>query len=129
MPKKRSTQYDNEIGRRIKLRRLEVGMSQESLGKALTLTFQQIQKYEKGTNRVSSGRLQHIAKILDVPVTFFFNDLGGSGGSSIPAMLDSAYSLRLLKAFSRIHNRDIQRTTVELVESIAESTDRKSHRA
>ena len=128
MPKKRSTIYDNEIGRRIKLRRLELGMSQESLGKALTLTFQQVQKYEKGTNRVSSGRIQQIAKILDVPVTFFFSDLGGSGTSTIPAMLDSHYSLRLLKAFSRIHNRNIQRTTVELVETIAESTDRKTRR-
>jgi len=121
MRQKRSSLYDNEIGRRIKLRRLELGMSQETLGKALALTFQQVQKYEKGTNRVSSGRLQQVAKILDVPVTFFFSDLGGSGGSAISSMLESANSLRLLKAFARIQNRQIQRSTVELVESIADS--------
>jgi transcriptional regulator with XRE-family HTH domain len=127
--KKRSSANDFEIGRRIKLRRLEIGMSQESLGKALALTFQQIQKYEKGTNRVGSGRLQEIAKILDVPVTFFFGDLGGTGGSAISAMLESAFSLRMLKAFSRIRSHTVQRSTVELVESIADATDQKAHRA
>lgn len=129
MAKKRSTLNDNEIGRRIKMRRLEIGMSQESLGKALTLTFQQIQKYEKGINRVSSGRLRQIAKILDVPVTFFFSDLGGAGGSAISAMLESDLPLRLLKAFSRINNRDIQRSMVDLVESIANGADQRMPRA
>jgi transcriptional regulator with XRE-family HTH domain len=125
MAKKRSSPHDHEIGRRIKLRRLEIGMSQESLGQGLALTFQQVQKYEKGVNRVSSGRLQQIAKILNVPVTFFFSDLGGTGNTAIPAMLDSAYSLRLLKAFTKIRNREIQRSTVELVESIASNSSSK----
>jgi transcriptional regulator with XRE-family HTH domain len=121
---KRSTQHDHEIGRRIRVRRLELGMSQSSLADALDLTFQQIQKYESGANRVSSGRLQQISKILDVPVTFFFNDLGGSGGRSLTSLLDSAYSLRMLKAFTRINSRHVQRSAVELVEAIADAADR-----
>jgi len=98
-------------------------MSQTSLGNALDLTFQQILKYEKGSNRVSAGRLQRIAQILDVPVTFFFSDLGKAGGSQLSALLDSAYSLRMVKALNRIRDRQIQRNAVELVEAIADSFD------
>jgi transcriptional regulator with XRE-family HTH domain len=113
--------HDREIGRRMKMRRLQLGMSQEKLGGALGLTFQQIQKYEKGVNRVGAGRLQQVAKILEVPVSFFFDDVvGGSKGSNdVFAFLDTAYSLRLMKAFVRIRNHRIQRSTVELVEEIA----------
>ena len=105
----------------MKMRRLQLGMSQEKLGGALGLTFQQIQKYEKGVNRVGAGRLQQVAKILEVPVSFFFDDVvGGSKGSNdVFAFLDTAYSLRLMKAFVRIRNHRIQRSTVELVEEIA----------
>jgi transcriptional regulator with XRE-family HTH domain len=115
--------HDREIGRRIKMRRLQLGMSQERLGGALGLTFQQVQKYEKGVNRVGAGRLQQVAKILEVPVAFFFDDVvGGSKGSNdVFAFLDTAYSLRLMKAFVRIRNHRIQRSTVELVEEIANS--------
>ena len=120
---KRSSSLDREIGRRIRVRRLEVAMSQTSLGNALDLSFQQIQKYEKGSNRVSSGRLQQIAQILDVPVTFFFGDLRGSGGSEVSTLLASAYALRMLKAFSRIHDRRVQKRTVELVEAIADGAN------
>lgn len=120
MPRSSSSSNDREIGRRIRIRRLALGMSQSTLGDALDITFQQIQKYEKGTNRVSSGRLQHIAKILDVPVTFFFNDLGGSGGKEISVLLETAYSLRMLKALSRIHDRRIRRGAVNLIEAIAD---------
>jgi transcriptional regulator with XRE-family HTH domain len=113
--------HDREIGRRMKMRRLQLGMSQERLGGALGLTFQQIQKYEKGVNRVGAGRLQQVAKILDVPVSFFFDDVvGGSKGSNeVFAFLDTAYSLRLMKAFVRIRSHRIQRSAVELVEEIA----------
>ena len=113
--------HDREIGRRMKMRRLQLGMSQEKLGGALGLTFQQIQKYEKGVNRVGAGRLQQVAKILEVPVSFFFDDVvGGSKGSNdVFAFLDTAYSLRLMKAFVRIRNHRIQRSAVELVEEIA----------
>jgi len=122
MPKDVSS-YDSEIGRRIKLRRLELGMSQSSLGDALDLTFQQIQKYERGSNRVSAGRLQRVAQILDVPVTFFFSDLGKSGGSQLFKLMDSAYSLRVLTALTRIDDRQIQRSIVELVEAIGDASD------
>ena len=76
---------DREIGKRVKIRRLDLRMSQEKLGDAIGVTFQQIQKYEKGTNRISVGRLQVIAKILKVPVAYFFNgDGGGSGPGHAP---------------------------------------------
>jgi transcriptional regulator with XRE-family HTH domain len=116
--------YDNEVGRRIKIRRIELGMSQSSLGTALDLTFQQVQKYEKGSNRVSAGRLQRIAQILDVPVTFFFSDLNEAGKSQITALLDSAYAIRMVKALNRIEDQKIRRTAVELVEEIANYVER-----
>jgi len=126
MPDKRNTlAQDKEIGRRIRIRRLQQDMSQTSLADALGLTFQQVQKYEKGVNRVGGGRLQQIAKILQVSPLYFFDDkIGGSknGGSDVFALLDTAYSLRLIKAFVKIRNAQIQRSTVEMVEAIADST-------
>ena len=123
---------DREIGKRVKIRRLDLRMSQEKLGDAIGVTFQQIQKYEKGTNRISVGRLQVIAKILKVPVAYFFNgDGGGSGpGHEMFSLLESTYALRLMKAFLQIQDRQIRRSTVELVESLAETAggSRKSGR-
>ena len=120
-----SLSQEREIGRRIRIRRLELGMSQTVLADALDLSFQQVQKYEKGKNRVSSGRLQDIARILGVPVTFFFSDFTASGaGTEILALLETSYSLRMLKALGRINNRRIQKSTLELVEAIADSLDR-----
>jgi transcriptional regulator with XRE-family HTH domain len=119
--------YDGEIGRRIRIRRLEVRMSQSSLGEALDLTFQQVQKYEKGSNRVSAGRLQRIAEILDVPVTFFFSDMGKSGGSQLSTLLDSSYAVRMLKALNVIEDRRIQRCAVELVEAIVDAMNARAH--
>lgn len=117
---------DKEIGRRVKVRRLDIGLSQGKLGNAIGVTFQQVQKYENGTNRISVGRLQVIAKILKVPVSFFFdNDGGGHGSGSSQemfALLEPAYALRLMKAFARIADRRVQRSTVELVEGLAEAT-------
>src|SRR5271170_4605125 len=66
--------HDGELGKRIRLRRVEQGISQDELGKAVGVTFQQVQKYEKGVNRVGAARLQQIATALDVPVAFFFDD-------------------------------------------------------
>jgi transcriptional regulator with XRE-family HTH domain len=119
---KRLTPQDREVGRRIKLRRHELGISQTELGDALNVTFQQVQKYENGANRVSAGRLQNIAKVLKVPITFFFDDLG-AGGSEIPTLLESAYALRVLKAFSKIRDRNIQSRAVELMEAMANAAD------
>src|ERR1043165_9958176 len=74
--KRRAGVEDVEIGRKIRALRLERGLSQSDLAKAIGLTFQQVQKYEKGTNRVSAGRLQQIADFLDVPITYFYGGLG-----------------------------------------------------
>jgi transcriptional regulator with XRE-family HTH domain len=120
MPTTNIVSHDREVGRRMRMRRLELGLSQSALGEALKVTFQQVQKYEQGTNRVSAGRLQHVAKFLKVPTSYFFDELGGSGGGSeISSWLASANALRLLKAFARIRDRRIQRKAVELVETIA----------
>jgi transcriptional regulator with XRE-family HTH domain len=74
MPRKQTDPLDIEVGRKVRALRLERNMSQEKLGDALGLTFQQVQKYEKGANRISAGRLQRIAEILGVPTTAFFAD-------------------------------------------------------
>ena len=75
MVKKNPNPVDVHVGRRVRMRRVLIGLSQEKLGEHLDLTFQQVQKYEKGTNRVSASRLYEIAHILGVPVSFFFDDL------------------------------------------------------
>jgi transcriptional regulator with XRE-family HTH domain len=74
---KMPTAIDKHVGERVRMRRIMVNMSQDTLGKKLGLTFQQIQKYEKGTNRISASRLHHISEILGVPVSFMFEDLPG----------------------------------------------------
>ena len=78
--KKTPNPVDIHVGSRVRLRRMMLGMSQEKLGEHLGITFQQIQKYEKGTNRIGASRLQHIARVLTVPVAFFFEDAPGSPG-------------------------------------------------
>src|SRR5215510_8830833 len=75
MAKKAPNPVDKHVGSRVRMRRMMLGMSQEKLGDALGLTFQQVQKYEKGTNRIGASRLQQIAHILQVPVAFFFEDV------------------------------------------------------
>jgi transcriptional regulator with XRE-family HTH domain len=118
---------DKHVGSRVRMRRLMVGMSQEKLGDALGLTFQQVQKYEKGTNRMGSSRLQQVANILKVPVTFFFEavpgqtKLDGKAPSTtyVSDFLASSDGLALVKAFMRIKNSKTQRCIVNLVEDIA----------
>src|SRR3954462_13876528 len=118
---KSTTSHDVEVGQRIRARRMAKGMSQTELGALLGVTFQQVQKYEKGVNRVGAGRLVRVAEALDVPVSFFFGatDIGSNDTRVILGFLDTAYSLRLLRAFSRIPQANVQRSIVELVESIA----------
>ncbi len=115
---------DENIGKRLKLRRLQLGLSQESLGLALGVTFEQVQKYESGNDRIEVARLQQIAEILSVPILFFF---GGTlsaardreGACDVVDFLDTAYALRLVQAFRRIEKRHIRRSIVELVEQVA----------
>ena len=118
---KSTTSHDVDVGLRIRARRMAKGMSQTELGEQLGVTFQQVQKYEKGVNRVGAGRLVRIAEALDVPVSFFFGatDVGSEETRAILGFLDTGYSLRLLRAFSRIPPGPVQRAVVELVESIA----------
>ena len=131
MVRHRSSPIDGEIGRRVKLRRLDLGLSQTALGDALGLTFQQVQKYEKGSNRISAGRLKQIAQILDVSIGYFYDDdIGGSKQrQSTFAFLDSAYSLRLMRAFSQLHERAIQVRVIELVEGLAAHSKTPGSRA
>lgn len=118
---------DIEVGRRIRLRRTLLGMSQSSLGEALGITFQQVQKYEKGANRVGASRLQAIAQFLQTPVSFFFDrqepvlaDADSVRGDEITGFLSTAEGLSLNKSFVRIQNADIRRRLVSLVKSLAD---------
>ncbi len=131
MAKKSPNPTDKYVGSRVRMRRLMLGMSQEKLGEKLGLTFQQVQKYEKGTNRIGASRLQHISQILKVPVAFFFEGVSGPGkqnedGSSkapvtdyVSDFLSSSDGLALTKAFSNIKDSKLRRKVVDLVEEIA----------
>jgi transcriptional regulator with XRE-family HTH domain len=123
---------DRHVGSRVRMRRMMLGMSQEKLGDALHLTFQQVQKYEKGTNRIGASRLQQISHILQVPVAFFFEDApvlstepAGNGLGEAPSptyvadFLATADGLALTKAFMRIKDPRIKRRLVDLVEAVA----------
>jgi transcriptional regulator with XRE-family HTH domain len=112
---------DIELGKRIRLRRVEQKISQAELGDKLGVSFQQVQKYEKGVNRVGAARLQQIATALDVPVTFFYDGKAREVESLL--FLDSAFSLRLLRAYSKIKDQTVQRQLVSLMESIAANED------
>jgi transcriptional regulator with XRE-family HTH domain len=132
MAKKAPNPIDKHVGSRVRMRRMMLGMSQEKLGNNLGLTFQQVQKYEKGTNRIGASRLQQISNILQVPVSFFFE---GAPAVSAPARTDGmseapspAYvsdflatsdGLALTKAFMRISDSKLRRRIVDLVEQIA----------
>ena len=126
--KKAPNPIDKHVGSRVRMRRMMLGMSQEKLGDALNLTFQQVQKYEKGTNRIGASRLQHIAQILQVPVSFFFEGgpaAEGSRGASelaspsyVSDFLATRDGLALAKAFVAIKDKKLRRCIVALVEEI-----------
>ena len=129
MVKKAPNPIDKHVGSRVRMRRMMLGMSQEKLGDALDLTFQQVQKYEKGTNRIGASRLQQISHILQVPVSFFFEGAPAMAGPRIdpdaapsPAyvaeFLASSDGLALTRAFMRIDDAKVRRRIVDLVEAI-----------
>jgi transcriptional regulator with XRE-family HTH domain len=124
--KKRPDPLDIEVGQRVRTFRLQKGLSQETLGDQLGLTFQQVQKYEKGTNRVSAGRLQRIANVLGIPVSDFFTSHreGEAAPAEIFKLLDTAAAVRLVRAYSRIREPRLQRAITRLVERIAADNDR-----
>lgn len=132
MAKKEPNPIDRYVGGRIRMRRMMLGMSQEKLGDAVSLTFQQIQKYEKGTNRVGASRLQQFANILQVEPGFFFE-----GGPQMPGhradskegvspayvndFLTTADGLAIVKSFTKIKSNKLRRRVVELIEQMAAS--------
>jgi transcriptional regulator with XRE-family HTH domain len=130
MSTKAPNPVDKYVGSRVRMRRIMLGMSQEKLGEALGLTFQQVQKYEKGTNRVGASRIQQISEILQVPVSFLFEggpsgtpSTGGFSEGSSPAyvsdFLATSEGLALTRAFTRITDAKLRRSIVEMVEQIA----------
>jgi transcriptional regulator with XRE-family HTH domain len=112
---------DVELGTRIRLRRVEQHVSQAELGDKLGVSFQQVQKYEKGVNRVGASRLQQIATALDVPVTYFYDGDGKQREVESLLFLDSSFSLRLLRAYSKIKDQAVQRQFVSLIETVADA--------
>ena len=129
--KKIPNPVDRHVGSRVRMRRLMLAMSQTKLAEKLGLTFQQVQKYEKGTNRMGSSRLQQTANILKVPVTFFFEDAPGQptldGNAPSPAyvseFLATKDGLTLTKAFMQIKDTTLRRIIVELIGEIAATPD------
>lgn len=133
--KKKPNPIDIHVGSRVRLRRMMTGISQEKLGEHLGITFQQIQKYEKGTNRIGASRLQSISNVLQVPVSFFFDGAPGpSSGNRADGFqenssaymiefLSSPEGLQLNKAFSRISDAKVRRRIVDLVRTLAEDDE------
>ena len=122
--KRRAGAEDAEIGRKIRALRLQRGLSQSNLGDGIGLTFQQVQKYEKGMNRVSAGRLQRIADMLNIPVTFFYGGMGSRakkkrGTSDLGlAFMQTRGAVRLMRAYSEISSRSTKYALVVLAESL-----------
>ena len=132
--KKAPNPIDKHVGSRVRMRRMMLAMSQEKLGGALGVTFQQVQKYEKGANRIGASRLQHIAHILQVPVAFFFEGVptlhvSGYGAKEAPSpayildFLATSEGLSLIRTFMRIKQPKLKRRIVGLVEEIAGADD------
>jgi transcriptional regulator with XRE-family HTH domain len=132
MPRDGMHPTDAHVGQRVRMRRLMLGMSQSNVADALGVTFQQLQKYEKGVNRISASRLQHISQILQVPVTFFFEGAPHVPGEEraqtdapfpkfVSDYLVTSDGLNLTKAFMQIRDPKLRRAVVNLVEQIADS--------
>ena len=123
---------DIHVGKRVRLRRTLLGMSQEKLGKAINLTFQQVQKYERGTNRIGSSRLYQLSQALDIPVSYFFDDLSHEiSGAKTPGLaginvtsfrgdpLVKRETLELVRAYYRITDPNIRKRIFDLVKAMA----------
>ncbi len=135
----RPNPIDVHVGSRIRLRRTLLGLSQERLGEALGLTFQQVQKYERGINRVGASRLFDLARVLDVPIAFFYDDMPPSVGAPLPAAaavsgfadqqdafgddtLSRRETLELVRAYYRITDVSVRKRVFELIKSLATET-------
>lgn len=127
--KKAPNEVDRHVGGRVRMRRMLIGMSQEKLGDALGLTFQQVQKYEKGTNRISASRLQQIANVLGVSINYLYDGIAGADAPAAgfaegkashyePDLLN-ADALKLLRAFNGISDAKVRRRLVDLASALA----------
>jgi transcriptional regulator with XRE-family HTH domain len=135
MAGKKPNPVDQHVGSRVRLRRMLLGMSQERLGESMGLTFQQVQKYEKGVNRIGASRLFQISKILDVPVQFFFEEAPHVGRGTTPGVagadseafilefLNSREGLELNRAFVKIADPKVRKSVVDLVRALSASSD------
>ena len=134
MARKPAREYayvDEHVGNRIRVRRTLLGMSQEKLGEFLGLTFQQVQKYEKGANRVSASRLFQLSKILNVPASYFFDNVPAESasytrrlsddGKAVPAdMPTSRESLKLIQAYYALPSPALRKIVLGLIEALAD---------
>jgi transcriptional regulator with XRE-family HTH domain len=129
MSSKKASPVDAEVGVRIRFYRLNAGMSQTQLGEKIGVTFQQVQKYENGSNRVGAGRLTQIAHAVGVPVTAFF-EAGGdaaeqNGHPSVTELLSHPSAIRMLQAYSSIPDSGTQFAIVRLMEALGSEQPRK----
>ena len=129
MPKKQANPIDAQVGNRVRIRRMLIGMSQERLGDLLGLTFQQVQKYEKGVNRIGAGRLFEVSRILGVPIDFFYEGVGApanertgfaEAGPPVMEFVSSGEGLQLSLAFMKIKDSKVRKRVLDLVKSLAE---------
>lgn len=138
MAGKKPNPIDVHVGSRVRLRRMLLGMSQERLGNSMGLTFQQVQKYEKGANRIGASRLYHISKILDVPVGFFFEEAPGLDEPTTPPglaepeseafileFLNTREGLELNRSFTKIADATVRKSVVDLVRALSETKKTK----
>lgn len=127
MTRKMPSPVDVHVGARVRMRRMLIGMSQEKLGESLGLTFQQVQKYEKGSNRIGASRLYQIGSVLGVPIEFFFEGLerdqasdgAGHGASFDTELLSSAEGIQLNSAFFAISDPRLRKRLLDLVKAMA----------
>jgi transcriptional regulator with XRE-family HTH domain len=127
-----TNRVDVHVGQKVRLRRAFLNMSQEKLGEALGVTFQQIQKYERGVNRIGAGRLFFIAEVLEVPVSFFYEGLitatGAMPGETgqeryFDDLLSSSDGVQLAAAFSRLRSPEVRRKFVDLMKAVSEDAN------
>lgn len=128
---KAANEVDRHVGTRVRMRRMLIGMSQEKLGGALGVTFQQVQKYEKGTNRISASRLQKMSGILGVTIDFFYDGMeeddparrgfAEERTAGYDAQLLTGDALKLLRAFHRIADAKVRRKLIDLATALSDS--------
>jgi transcriptional regulator with XRE-family HTH domain len=138
VPKKQASPVDVQVGNRVRMRRMLVGMSQEKLGESLGLTFQQVQKYEKGVNRIGAGRLFEISSILGMPIQDFFDGLTNllpqnkahgfaepDDSDSVMEFMSTGEGLQLSAAFMRIKDPKTRKSVLDLIKNMSKDEEEK----